>query len=69
VRNDESAATCSCEPDLDEVLFARQCDYCATEFGSAHCSHDLYQDSCPECDVVAVPQLIDGDVVDFRLNV
>jgi uncharacterized protein YciI len=48
---------CACEPDLDDHLFARTCDYCGTAFAGARCPHDPRQQPCPECDVVPVPQL------------
>ncbi len=53
---DIAKLTCDCEPDLDDVHFARQCDYCGTAAASRRCVHDSYQEPCPECDVVPVVQ-------------
>lgn len=49
--------TCTCVPDVDELRYSRECDYCGTASASPHCVHDQRQDPCPECDVVPVPQL------------
>ena len=37
--------------------YERLCDYCAYAWDDTRCPHDTYQNPCPECDVVPVPQL------------
>jgi hypothetical protein len=54
---DTGQKLCTCEPDLDDTHYARDCDYCATVSGSVYCIHDNRQDPCPECDVLPVVQL------------
>jgi hypothetical protein len=48
---------CGCVPDLDDGLFARECDYCGLTAASPRCEHDEHQEPCPECSVLPARQL------------
>jgi hypothetical protein len=57
---DEKPCGCGSQ-DENSAEYQRVCDYCDTHWVDTHCPHDIFQNPCPECDVVPLAQLVDGD--------